>query len=339
MPATLALARADLAGRPELAKALGAAVPGEWPPALYDRAAIECSLSQLERGGADADWAYYYLVREDLGPDGPVAVGIAGYKGPPGADGSVEVGYSVLPRHQRLGLASEAVAALVDRAFEDPGVSRVLAETLPSLLPSIAVLEKGGFHLVGVGSEQGAIRFELSRADYDAGRTTTPTHLRTLSRLLSHLHWADEQVRAALIRRAPPDAEAWRLYCHVLSAELLWLARIRGDPPPLPVWPDLDQSDALALSLHLREALRATLWRQGPRDLGRLVWYRNSAGEDHQSTVEDILLHLCLHGSYHRGQVARRMREAGGIPAPSDYIGFVRGAPAAVLPPPPPGSP
>jgi len=333
-PATVALARADLAGREELARALAVEVPEEWPPELFDRAAIEHSLAQLVRGGAAAEWAFYYMVREDLGPAGPVAAGIVGYKGPPAPDGSVEVGYSVLAGHRRLGLASEAVAALVDRAFEHAEVVRVQAETLPSLLPSMQVLEKCGFHPVGPGSEPGVIRFELSRADYEAGRTWTPAHLRTLVRLVGHMHWADEQMRTALVSQPGPDPDAWRLYGHVLAAELLWLARLRGDPPPLPVWPDLDQSDAVALSLHLREDLRSFLWRQEPRDLRRLVWYRSSAGDEYQTTVEDILLHLCLHGSYHRGQIARRARQAG-LPLPAtDYIGFVRGAPAATTPPP-----
>ncbi len=329
-PASVDLARADLAGREALAQALEAEVPRTWPPELFERQAIEHSLAQLEAGGWPAEWAYYYLVREDLAPAGPTAAGIAAYKGPPSAAGCVEVGYSVLPEHQRLGLATEAVAALVDRAFEHPGVLRVLAETLPSLLPSIRVLEKSGFHPLGPGSEAGVVRFELSRADYEAGRTWTPPHLRTLVRLVSHMHWADEQVRAGLVRQ--PDPEAWRLYAHVLSAELLWLARLSGDPPPLPVWPELDQSDALALSLHLREDFRSFLWRQEVQDLGRLVWYRNSAGANYQSTVEDILLHVCLHGSYHRGQIARRVREADSTPSPTDYIGFVRGAPAATTP-------
>lgn len=332
LPATVALARADLAGREALAKALSATVPAEWPPELFDRPAIEHTLPQLEAGGPSAEWAYFYLIREDLGAAGPAVVGIAGYKGPPTGDGWVEIGYSMLTSHQRLGLATEAVGTLVERAFEHPEVRRVLAETLPSLLPSIRVLEKSGFLPVGPGSEAGVIRFELSRADYEAGRTWTPPHLRTLVRLVSHMQWADEQVRARLVRA--PDEEAWRLYAHVLSAELLWLARLRGDPPALPVWPDLDQSDALALSLHLREDLRAFLWQQEIPDLGRLIWYRNSAGENHQSTVEDILLHLCLHGSYHRGQIARRLREGGSTPPGTDYIGFVRGAPAATTRPP-----
>lgn len=334
--ATPELARADLAGREELARALGVEIPAHWPPELYDQPAIEYSLARLEQGGS-AEWTYYYMIREDLGAAGPIAAGIIGYKGPPSSDGSVEVGYSVLPSHRRIGLATEGVAALVDWAFGNPAVNRVLAETLPALLPSIGVLEKGGFRLIGPGSEPGVIRFELNRADHEAGRTWTPPHLRTLLRLFYHMHWADEQAHTALLRRPEPDPDAWRLYGHILSAESLWLSRLRGEPAPLPVWPDLDPSDAQALSQYLREDLRAFLWRQSAEDLGRLIGYRNSAGDDYESTTEDILLHLCLHGSYHRGQIAHRLREAGAVPAPSDYIAFVRGAPAATAPPAPPG--
>ena len=52
--------------------------------------------------------------------------------------------------------------------------------------------------------------------------------------------------------------------------------------------------------------------------------------------MEDMLLQVVLHGCYHRGQVALVVRGAGAEPSPTDYIAFVRGAPAAVTPRPVP---
>ena len=75
--------------------------------------------------------------------------GTAGYKGPPDAEGSVEVGYSVIPEARRRGFASGAVALLVARAFADPRVSTVRAETMQDALPSKAVLRRCGFRQVG----------------------------------------------------------------------------------------------------------------------------------------------------------------------------------------------
>jgi RimJ/RimL family protein N-acetyltransferase len=158
VPATTALVRADLAGRGALAGALGVAVPESWPPELFDEPALRYTLDKLESRPEEAGWWLYYVVLRE----GPVLVGVAGYKGPP-AEGAVEIGYGVLPEHRRRGYASEASAALVARAFERPEVSCVLAETLPELVPSIGVMEKLGFALVGEGSEPGVIRYALER--------------------------------------------------------------------------------------------------------------------------------------------------------------------------------
>ena len=63
--------------------------------------------------------------------------------------------------------------------------------------------------------------------------------------------------------------------------------------------------------------------------LERGITYKNSAGEQYTSTLEDILTHVFMHGSYHRGQIASLIRAAGDTPSPTDYIFFTRGSPAA----------
>ena len=55
-----------------------------------------------------------------------------------------------------------------------------------------------------------------------------------------------------------------------------------------------------------------------------MVEYRNSRGVVFQNTVAEILTHVALHGSYHRGQIAMRVRAAGGVPVTTDYIVFRR---------------
>ncbi len=76
----------------------------------------------------------------------------------------MEIGYFVIPTYQRRGLATEAVEGMLQRAFASPEVRRVIAETLPELAPSIRVLEKSGFSLIGEGSEPGVVRYERCRA-------------------------------------------------------------------------------------------------------------------------------------------------------------------------------
>lgn len=169
--ATAELLRAEGDDRARFAELLDARVPGDWPPELYDEPARLWTLEKVETV-PDADgWWSYYVVRTDAGDGGRELVGIAGYKGPPDAEGMVEVGYGVMEPHRRRGYASEATAGLVERAFADPRVTRVIAETLPELIPSQGVLEKNGFAFVGEGSEEGVIRYELPRERRDARRS------------------------------------------------------------------------------------------------------------------------------------------------------------------------
>jgi len=161
------LLRAEGDDRARFGELLDARIPPEWPPELYDDDARLWTLSRLESAPEDDGWLSYYVVRRGGGPGGRELVGIVGYKGAP-ADGTVEVGYGIVAARQRRGYASEATAALVRRAFAHPGVRRVIAETLPELIPSISVLEKLGFTLLdGEGSEEGVIRFGLPRERWE----------------------------------------------------------------------------------------------------------------------------------------------------------------------------
>lgn len=324
IPGTPRLLRADIAGGERLARALGFEVPGNWPPELYDRPAMEWTLNYLEKDPANAEWGLFYLI----GEDGRL-VGLAGYKGRPDSEGTVEIGYGVLPEYQRQGIAAEATGGLIERAFGFSGVKRVIAETLPPLLPSIRVMEKNGLRLIGEGSEHGVIRFELTREDYQAGRRDIPSHLRVFLKMLGHQSWADAAALRAIRNGQTASSGALKLLAHILGAEHVWLSRLNGVAPTQAVWPELtfDQCRQLAAANEL--GLRQAIFGLEQADLRRIVTYKNSAGEEFQTPVEDILTHLFLHGSYHRGQIAMQLRLAESTPESTDFIAFARGAPAA----------
>jgi [ribosomal protein S5]-alanine N-acetyltransferase len=172
VPATIESTDAALADVQVLAACLEAVVPPTWPPELLDPPALRFTRNRLAEGPDQAGWwLYFVLLQDGLSP--PILVGSAGYKGPPGVDGTVEVGYGIVRDHQRRGYASEAVRGLLRHAFARPAICRVIAETLPELTPSIGVLGKCGFRLIGEGSEPGVIRFELTRAEYEARQSVS----------------------------------------------------------------------------------------------------------------------------------------------------------------------
>jgi uncharacterized damage-inducible protein DinB len=163
-----------------------------------------------------------------------------------------------------------------------------------------------------------------------------------LRRLFDHLAWADANARDALRTLPPSSAEAGRatgLYAHVAAAEHVWLARLMERPAEHPVWPSLDLAASAALAERTAQELLAYVASVGPADLVREVDYRNSAGQSFRSRVDDILVHVALHGAYHRGQIALLTRQGGGEPASTDYIAFARGAPAATRTSPPAAGP
>src|SRR5687767_3376140 len=91
-------------------------------------------------------------------------LGACGFKGPPDADGIVEIAYGIAPEHQNKGYATEAAAALVQFARADAQVRTIRAHTIESANASTRVLVKCGFQPVGqvVDPEDGPVwRWEI----------------------------------------------------------------------------------------------------------------------------------------------------------------------------------
>ena len=161
--ATRDLMIADLAARETFSKAIGAEVPENWPPELYESTAMRAALEQLQ-DPAEHGWSFWYLLSRKS--ETPQVMGICGFKGMPDEAGSVEIGYSVLNQFRVQGYATEAVARLVVWAFSHQNVTEVTAETLPHLQQSIRVLEKNGLSLTGPGSEYGVVRYALQKTHH-----------------------------------------------------------------------------------------------------------------------------------------------------------------------------
>jgi uncharacterized damage-inducible protein DinB len=149
------------------------------------------------------------------------------------------------------------------------------------------------------------------------------------SRLFKHLEWADKRVLDSLRSAQNPQKRSLELYSHILGAEHTWLSRINETTKRVDVWPALTLDECEGLGRENVAAFKDLVSRLTPDLLAKSITYRNSAGDQFRSTVEDILTHVAMHGSYHRGQIAAAIRAGGDTPSPTDYIAFVRGAPAA----------
>ena len=136
--------------------------------------------------------------------------------------------------------------------------------------------------------------------------------------------WANHEVLRQLSSRASSAARPLQLLAHILSAERLWLDRIRNQPQSLPVWPDSTINECEAQIAELARLWREMLSQLSPEGLSERITYKNSKGEPWTSAVEDILTHVVLHSAYHRGQIASLVRAGGEQPAYTDFIHAVR---------------
>ena len=148
-----------------------------------------------------------------------------------------------------------------------------------------------------------------------------------LDRLLDYDRWANHQTARALIdledeatgRETPVRPMA--IFGHLLAAHRIWQTRIQGQPVTQALWP----SPRLEAFIGDIDAIRSA-WHEvlADRSEGEFVRYRNSRNVAFGSRVDDIVMHVILHGNYHRGQIAMLLGRENVTPPAMDFIFAVR---------------
>jgi [ribosomal protein S5]-alanine N-acetyltransferase len=117
----------------------GSALPGDRYADGYPLPDTHDGLRFFLRHG-DERYGFSLIVRLEDG----LVIGEIGFVGPP-RDGSVTIGYAIVPSARHQGYASEAIVALSDWALAQPDVAEVRAQTLPDNEPSVRALLRAGF--------------------------------------------------------------------------------------------------------------------------------------------------------------------------------------------------
>jgi uncharacterized damage-inducible protein DinB len=148
----------------------------------------------------------------------------------------------------------------------------------------------------------------------------------SIARMYAHMDWADRRLLELMdtvpLARAEPSM---RFFAHVLAAERVWMLRLLGEDSSVQaIWPEFTLEEVKALAAANRNAYASYLDALGDDDLTAKVAYTNQHGNSYRTEVGDILIHVAMHGSYHRGQIAAAVRAAGAGPVNTDYITYVR---------------
>ncbi|WP_199120108.1 DinB family protein [Pedobacter sp. ASV28] len=138
-----------------------------------------------------------------------------------------------------------------------------------------------------------------------------------LNEFVQYTKKADEIIIKAFADTGFSVPEANILFGHILSAQHIWAKRILNEKPNYAVWEQLKPKifiEVYQTNMQLLDHIIDT------KTFTEEVSYGNSAGETFHNTVEEILLHVCNHGTYHRGQLAKMLKQAGYEVPYTDYI-------------------
>lgn len=135
--------------------------------------------------------------------------------------------------------------------------------------------------------------------------------------------WCNQRVIAALKRQNVADEKILSVLGHIVAAQYLWLHRIQALPAPdVKLWGNysLEQLEKMAGEIGKR-------WNdfiESTDDFNRDLVYKNYTNDPYVNNVEQIMIHLVNHSSYHRGQIAMLLRQKGFEPVNTDYITYDR---------------
>ena len=112
-----------------------------------------------------------------------------------------------------------------------------------------------------------------------------------------------------------------RIFSHILAAERVWYNRVTNNPKyRMQVWEELETHEIPLFVFRNYEDWKKLLLETAP---DKIIQYTDSFGEIHESSFLDIITHLINHGSSHRSQLNRVLRQNKIEPPVIDYIYYV----------------
>jgi uncharacterized damage-inducible protein DinB len=144
-----------------------------------------------------------------------------------------------------------------------------------------------------------------------------------LLHLFEYDDWANRRTLAALGNSA--SARSLQILAHLLITKQEYFERLDGkDSTGFDFWPDLTVDECYELARRAHENYVRLLTGADELLLEAKASYKTSEGVPYENTYRDLLTHVLLHSSIHRGNIVLKMREEGLEPPKIDYILYLR---------------
>lgn len=148
----------------------------------------------------------------------------------------------------------------------------------------------------------------------------TVEHLRELFR---YNDWANRRIVVALKENS--SERATQILAHLVTTEQEYFERLYGkDSTGFDFFPDLTVAQCGELAKATAERYEKLLRGFDEEGLDIVARYRTSEGKRCENTYRELLSHVVIHSSIHRGNIMLKLRESGFVPPVIDYIIYLR---------------
>ncbi len=143
--------------------------------------------------------------------------------------------------------------------------------------------------------------------------------------LLRYNDWANSRILITLEESKMEDKEILQLYSHTLSAQIVWLNRIKDIPvTPFPLWETYNLRELRSMTEESSRNWLNFVEAHPNQTFEEMINYTNSEGKKYESTLRQIMAHVVNHSTYHRGQIAQKLKAKGIEPPVTDFIAYTR---------------
>lgn len=135
--------------------------------------------------------------------------------------------------------------------------------------------------------------------------------------------WANRRIISCLERQQVTDEKILSVFGHLMAANFIWLNRIKDLPKSkYELWGKYDLEELRNMVEEADQQWMSFIKKHESFD--RIMKYHNYVGDYFENNVQQIMIHLVNHGTYHRGQVAMLLRQKGFEPVNTDFITYDR---------------
>ena len=148
----------------------------------------------------------------------------------------------------------------------------------------------------------------------------TVEHLRELFR---YNDWATRRIVVAL--KEHKSERSTQILGHLVTTEHEYFERLYGkDSTGFNFFPNLTVAECGELAKSTAERYEKLLRGFDDGGLDIVARYRTSEGKRVENTYRELLTHVVIHSSLHRGNIMMKLRESGFAPPVIDYIIYLR---------------